>query len=83
MDIVPRLIKTFMNEVVKISTIGHKGFEVWVNDRTQTDWLLSQFLFTDTTALVVLLTEQLQCLVREFVRVSREVVEGELKKITL
>ena len=47
------------------------GMGVKINEDGEREWMVSQLLFADDTALVAESAEQLQCLVREFGRVCK------------
>ena len=65
----PWLFNVYMDGVVRevYSRVNGKGVRMRVDG--ESDWMLSQLLFADDTALVADSAEQLQCLVREFGRV--------------
>ena len=65
----PWLFNMYMDGVVRevYSRVPGKGVKMRVDG--EREWMLSQLLFADDTALVAESAEQLQCLVREFGRV--------------
>ena len=65
----PWLFNVYMDGVVRevYSRVNGMGVKLCVGG--EREWLLSQLLFADDTALVAESAEQLQCLVREFGRV--------------
>ena len=65
----PWLFNVYMDGVVREVYSRVNGMGVKLSVGGEREWLLSQLLFADDTALVAESAEQLQCLVREFGRV--------------
>merc|ERR1712001_819488 len=65
----PWLFNIYMDGVVTEVYSRVNGMGVKMRVHGESEWILSQLLFADDTALVAESAEQLQCLVREFGRV--------------
>ena len=65
----PWLFNVYMDGVVREVYARVNGMGVKMRVHGESEWILSQLLFADDTALVAESAEQLQCLVREFGRV--------------
>merc|ERR1711888_425040 len=65
----PWLFNIYMDGVVREVYSRVNGMGVKMRVHGESEWILSQLLFADDTALVAESAEQLQCLVREFGRV--------------
>ena len=65
----PWLFNVYMDGVVREVYARVNGMGVKMRVNGESEWILSQLLFADDTALVAESAEQLQCLVREFGRV--------------
>ena len=67
----PWLFNIFMDGVVREVYSRVNGVGVKMREEGEREWVLSQLLFADDTALVAESAEQLQCLVGEFGRVCK------------
>ena len=67
----PWLFNMYMDGVVREMYCRVPGKGVKMRVDCEKEWMLSQVLFADDTALVVESAEQLQCLFLEFVRVCK------------
>ena len=68
----PWLFNMFMDGVVREVYSRVNGMGVKMSVGGEEEWVLSQLLFADDTALVAESAEQLQCLVSEFERVCKQ-----------